>query len=92
MIGKKMCRMWILSKLSFFSLPEGIGSGHWLNHKLREDYHLEMEMEAERYVLGISSVCDSQNGMRRLIKAMGEIDSQVPAEKRKRMGEKIRYR
>ena len=82
LIGKKNVKDVDLSKL-LFCLPEGIGNGHWLNHKLREDYHLEMEMEAERYVLGISSVCDSQNGMRRLIKAMGEIDAQVPSEKRR---------
>ena len=49
-------------------------SGHELSSILREYDHLEMEMEAENYILGISSVFDTEEGMGRLSDAMGRID------------------
>lgn len=49
-------------------------NGHILSSLLRRDYHLEMEMEAENYVLGISSVCDRPEGLSRLKTALEEID------------------
>ena len=49
-------------------------SGHELSSILREYDHLEMEMEAENYILGISSVFDAEEGMGRLSDAMGRID------------------
>ena len=44
---------------------------------MRENYHLEMEMEAENYVLALSSVGDRKEGMDRLVHALLEIDSRL---------------
>ncbi len=50
-------------------------SGHVLHTLLREKYHLIMEMEAPDYVLGMTSICDTQEGFLRLSKALLEIDN-----------------
>lgn len=48
--------------------------GKWLADILRGKYHLEPEMEAESYVLALSSVMDTEEGFRRLYKALSETD------------------
>lgn len=64
---------WDPSKLIL--LPEGADlDGRGLGRLLRERYHLEMEMEAPAYCLGIASVGDSPEGFARLEKALQEID------------------
>ena len=50
-------------------------SGAKLHDILRKKYHLEMEMEAENYVIALTSVLDSQEGFDRLIQALLEIDA-----------------
>ncbi|HIY18514.1 MAG TPA: aminotransferase class I/II-fold pyridoxal phosphate-dependent enzyme [Candidatus Blautia avistercoris] len=52
-------------------------TGKELSRLLRENYHLEMEMEAENYVLALSSVGDRKEGMDRLVHALLEIDSRL---------------
>ena len=52
-------------------------SGPELSHILREQYHLEMEMEAERYVTAIMTVGDKPEGFERLEKALLEIDEHL---------------
>ena len=52
-------------------------SGPELSHILREQYHLEMEMEAERYVTAIMTVGDKPEGFGRLEKALLEIDEHL---------------
>jgi arginine/lysine/ornithine decarboxylase len=50
-------------------------TGHDLYHRLREEYHLQMEMEADTYVLGILTCMDTQEGLSRLAKSLREIDA-----------------
>ena len=49
-------------------------SSRELYHKLLEDYHLQMEMYAGSYVLGMTSIADRKEGMERLVTALSEID------------------
>lgn len=49
-------------------------NGHILAEKLREDYHLEMEMEASAYALALTSVMDTEEGFQRLSRALRELD------------------
>lgn len=52
-------------------------SGKWLYQRLLEDYHLQMEMAAGNYVIAMTSVGDTREGMERFIKAMLEIDGEL---------------
>lgn len=52
-------------------------NGTWLYHKLLEDYHLQMEMAAGKYVLAMTSVMDTEEGFKRLAKALIEIDEEL---------------
>lgn len=63
-----------LSKLVFSVRGTSI-NGTQLSNRLRDRYHLEMEMESAEYVLALTSVCDTEEGFRRLIQAMKEIDA-----------------
>lgn len=51
--------------------------GPRLHELLRKRYHLEMEMEAEQYILALTSVADSREGFQRLTKALMEIDREL---------------
>ena len=64
------------SKLLFSTVGTSI-NGHQLHEMLRERYHIEMEMEAEKYVLGIAAVGDTEEGFDRLCTAIEEIDAQT---------------
>lgn len=64
------------SKLLFSTAGTSI-NGHELHNRLRDEFHIEMEMEAENYVLGIASVGDTQQGLERLCDAVEQIDAQV---------------
>ena len=50
--------------------------GEKLSGLLRERFHLEMEMAAPDYVVGISSVADTEEGFRRLGLALHELDAE----------------
>ena len=52
-------------------------TSHELTGILREQYHLEMEMTAGRYVLAMTSVGDTREGMERLVQALMEIDDKI---------------
>jgi arginine decarboxylase len=52
-------------------------SGHQMNEILRMQYHIEMEMEANDYVLAITSICDTKEGFERLEKALHAIDREM---------------
>lgn len=52
-------------------------SGLWLFKKLRDEYHLEFEMAASSYVLGILTVMDRPDGARRLVLALRQIDKEI---------------
>lgn len=47
---------------------------------LRERYHLEMEMCAPEYVIGMTSVMDTEEGLLRLEKALWELDQELDTE------------
>ena len=49
-------------------------NGRQLHRILREEFHLEMEMEAENYVLALAAVGDTEEGFRRLCEAVEEIE------------------
>ena len=49
-------------------------TSHQLYQKLLSEYHLQMEMVAGTYVLAMTSVGDTEEGMQRLSKAFLEID------------------
>lgn len=65
------------------STANAVINGPQLHEILRSKYHLEMEMEAEQYVLALTSVMDSQEGFDRLVKALLEIDESLQAGKQR---------
>mgnify|MGYP001036906195 FL=1 len=52
-------------------------NGHSLGQLLREKYKIAMEMEALDYILGMTSICDTQRGFEGLAKALLEIDKDI---------------
>ena len=64
------------SKLLFSTVGTSI-NGHQLHEMLCDRYHIEMEMEAEKYVLGIAAVGDKEEGFDRLCAAIEEIDAET---------------
>lgn len=70
---------WDIGKLVIF-VRDTFWSGQHLYEILREDYHLQMEMAAESYVLAIMTVMDTQAGWQRLADALVEIDGRIEEE------------
>lgn len=70
---------WDDSKLMIYA---GTMGGEALHQELLGHYHLQMEMVSADYVLGMTSLMDTDEGMRRLVTALHEID-----EKNRRMAE-----
>lgn len=58
-------------------------NGPQLHEVLRKKYHLEMEMEAEQYILALTSVMDSREGFERLVNALLEIDGSLQSKEEK---------
>lgn len=57
-------------------------NGKQLYEELLETYHLQMEMASREYILAMTTVCDTEDGMERLQKALFEIDEKCePKEK-----------
>ena len=52
-------------------------TGEMLSQILREKYHLEMEMSGADYVTAIAAIGDSKKGLKRLKKALLEIDKEL---------------
>ncbi len=52
-------------------------NGVELKKILLEKYKLEMEMQSKEYVIAMTSICDTEQGMKRLFEALFEIDKQV---------------
>ncbi|MDO4307960.1 MAG: aminotransferase class I/II-fold pyridoxal phosphate-dependent enzyme [Eubacteriales bacterium] len=61
------------SKLLFFTKGTSL-TGRKLHEILRREFHLQMEMESEHYVIAITSVGDTEEGLHRLCDAIEEID------------------
>ena len=62
---------WDDSKLMIYA---GTMGGEALHLELLGHYHLQMEMVSADYVLGMTSLMDTDEGMRRLVTALHEID------------------
>lgn len=62
--------------------------GTWLGQILREEFQLEMEMCGVDYVVAITTVCDTQDGLCRLADALREIDGRLRRKKSVYAGEK----
>lgn len=52
-------------------------SGNRLQKILLDKYHIQLEMAAETYVLGIVTMCDTKEGFDRLAEALLEIDGSI---------------
>lgn len=52
-------------------------SGNELQKILLKKYHIQLEMAAETYVLGIITMCDTKEGFDRLAEALLEIDAEL---------------
>lgn len=59
------------------SVKETEISGNQLYNQLLEKYKIQMEMVSSDYVLGITSICDTEEGFQRLGDALLEIDEKV---------------
>lgn len=66
---------WDDSKLVIFGRTPG--SGEWLSRTLLQKYQLQMEMVSSFYVLGMTSIMDTEEGFERLAAALREIDATV---------------
>ncbi len=51
--------------------------GYTLQHILLDDYHIQMEMATQDYVLGITTYMDNREGLDRLSRALSEIDDRT---------------
>jgi arginine/lysine/ornithine decarboxylase len=83
-----------LTKLVIYVNP-AVCDGKNLATILREKYHFEMEMESAEYVLGITTICDDEDEIIRLGKALKEIDEGFSREnngKNFQAEKKINYR
>lgn len=65
-----------ISKVVISTRGTGI-NGEELGEWLRREYHLEMEMCAAEYVTAITTVMDTEKGLRRLRNALLEIDGKL---------------
>lgn len=54
-----------------------------LSKRLLKQYHLQMEMSAGNYILAMTSVSDTEEGIDRLIRALREIDESLKDETKK---------
>lgn len=75
------------SKLVIRSGDSGL-SGPQLGSLLRDDYHIEIEMEAADYILAMSSVADTEESFARLAEALADIDRQLAETGKKVSGKK----
>jgi arginine/lysine/ornithine decarboxylase len=61
------------SKLTVIIRDESI-SGKELSEILYRKYHLVLEMASSDYILGMTSICDTEEGLQRFVNALIEID------------------
>ena len=64
------------SKLLLFAGP-GTGGGKILYKTLLDEYGLQMEMMTSEYVLAMTSVCDDEEGFKRLRRAVIRLDEEA---------------
>lgn len=73
MIKKASVYDWDMSKVVVLTRKSGLG-GNVLSNMLRKKYHLEMEMSGPEYVVGMTSLMDTEEGLNRLADALLELD------------------
>lgn len=78
-IGKNGVYDFDVSKL-IISVQGTSLTGANLYERLLEEYHLQMEMAAENYVIGITTLADEEEGFSRLREALLEIDNEITDE------------
>lgn len=69
------------SKILISGSQAGI-SGQELMDILRRDYHLELEMASGHYATALTSICDTEEGFRRLIRALEDLDGKLSSRSR----------
>ena len=69
---------WDIGKLVIY-VQDHLLSGQMLYELLRDDYHLQMEMAAESYVLAMMTIMDTGEGWQRLADALCRIDDRIEA-------------
>lgn len=67
-------------KINIISRDKGY-TGVDLYNELLNKYHLQMEMASCQYVIAMTSICDTDEGIDRLIDALKDIDSRLTEEK-----------
>lgn len=73
-----------------FGVTDNLMSGQELYDRLREKYHLQLEMASLHYVIAMTSVMDKIEGFTRLIKALREIDEELKELYKKRKSKKFK--
>lgn len=74
------------SKLVISVKGTGI-TGKQLHRVLTEQYHLELEMSSVNYVLAMTSIGDTDEGIQRLVKALFKVDIEIDTEMGAKMDE-----
>lgn len=74
--GKYHLLAWDICKLVISTKGTSIG-GVALYGMLRDEFHLQMEMAAESYVLAIMTIADKEEGWQRLADALLQIDGRI---------------
>lgn len=75
---------WDPSKIVVSTMRAKDFHGEELAEMLRKNYHLEMEMTAPEYVIAMTSVMDTDEGLERLATALLEIDEELLKAEEKR--------
>lgn len=73
LVGKYAVFDYDIGKLVFVTRRMNC-SGNQLMDRLREDYHLELEMSSVEYAIAMTSVMDKEEEYNRLLKALQEIE------------------
>ena len=64
------------SKLTIMVGASGL-TGQKLSTRLREEYHIVVEMAAREYILAMTSICDTDEGFTRFEVALSELDRET---------------
>lgn len=74
--GMEGCKDYDAGKL-VFEVVNNLMSGQELYDRLRDKYHLQLEMASLYYVIAMTSVMDRKEGFDRLLEALKEIDEEL---------------
>ena len=51
--------------------------GSYIYHKLLDEYNIQLEMKSNRYTLAMTSICDTEEGIEKLLMALVNIDREI---------------